>query len=270
MRVSMAIRSGFVGIYAFLFSRAPFLKLNKFLFDISIRGLGVLNYKNNIVSGERHFLRSYLSLCHNPIVVVDVGANEGAYCADVWAVNKDAHVFAFEPHPKTYKRLLANATGIEKMTPVNAACGSRAGQLMLYDYAGSSGTQHASLHAAVITELHKGKSDNHVVEVVDLDTFATAHGISLIHLLKIDAEGHELEVLRGAATLLGENRIRAIQIEFNEMNVVSRVFFKDFHDLLPNHRFYRMVRDGLVALDPYSPLRCEIFAFQNIVALPLP
>jgi FkbM family methyltransferase len=241
--------------------------LNRLFFDASIRGLGLLNYKDEVVTGEQHFLRKYLTSRRNPLVF-DVGANEGAYCADVWAVNRDAHVFAFEPHPETYKRLSLRASETEKMTSVNAACGSKAGTLLLYDYAGSAGTEHASLHAAVITQIHKGEAASHVVEVIDLDTFATIRGISVIDLLKIDAEGHELEVLKGAATLLRENRVRAIQIEFNEMNVISRVFLKDFHDLLPNHRFYRMLRDGLLSLDPYSPLRCELFAFQNIVALP--
>jgi FkbM family methyltransferase len=268
MRVRLVIRSVLLNIYTFLFSRTYFLNLNSLLYDASIRGLGVLNYKNDVVSGEHHFLKEYLSSCQDP-TVFDVGANEGLYSADVWAVNRDAHVFAFEPHPETYSRLLSRASAIEKMTAVNAACGSTAGQLVLYDYAGSSGTQHASLHAGIIEEIHKGESVKCVVEVIDLDTFAKEHDISLIHLLKIDAEGHELEVLKGAANLLRENRIRAIQLEFNEMNVVSRVFFKDFHDLLPGYRFYRMLRDGLVALDPYSPLRCELFAFQNILALPL-
>jgi FkbM family methyltransferase len=264
----MTARTVLLDIYTFLFSRTYFVKCNRLLFDASLRGLGVLNYKNDVVSGERDFLETHLSPCHNP-TVVDVGANEGLYSRDVWAVNRDAHVFAFEPHPKTFARLSSHASQAGKMTAVNAACGSAAGQLVLYDYAGSSGTEHASLHAGVIEEIHKGESSRYVVEVIDLDSFAKEHGIALIHLLKIDAEGHELEVLKGAANLLRENRIRAIQLEFNEMNVVSRVFFKDFHDLLPNYGLFRMLRDGLVALDPYSALRCELFAFQNIVALPL-
>jgi FkbM family methyltransferase len=261
------IRSVLLDIYAFVFARKYFFKLNRFFFDASIRGLGILNYKNNVVSGEHHFLKKYLSSCQNP-TVVDVGANEGVYSVDVWAVNRDAHVFAFEPHPQTYARLLAYSSGQKNITAINAACGSEAGQLVLYDYAGSAGSGHASLHAGVIEGIHKGESDQHIVDVIDLDTFAMNHGISLIHLLKIDAEGHELEVLKGAANLLRESRIRAIQLEFNEMNVISGVFFKGFCDLLPNYKFYRMLRDGLVALDPYSPLRCELFAFQNIVAMP--
>lgn len=261
------IRSILLDIYAFVFSRTYFVKWNRWLFNASIRGLGILNFKNDVVSGEHHFLKKYLSSCQNP-TVVDVGANEGLFSADVWAVNRDAHVFAFEPHPQTYARLLAHSSGQKNFTAINAACGSEAGQLVLYDYVGSAGTGHASLHAGIIEEIHKGKSEQHVVNVMDLDTFATDNGISLIHLLKIDAEGHELEVLKGAGNLLREKRILAIQLEFNEMNVVSGVFFKDFCDLLPNYKFYRMLRNGLVALDPYSPLRCELFAFQNIVALP--
>jgi FkbM family methyltransferase len=262
-----SFRSSLLDFYAFLFSRTRARKLNRFLFDASIRGMGLLNYKTSVVSGERHFLNEYLSLCPHP-TIVDVGANEGAYSADIWKVNKDAQVFAFEPHPETYRRLVSRTSGIEKMMAFNAACGSGAGRLVLYDYAGSAGTQHASLHAGVIEEIHGGESDKHEVEVIDLDTFAVEQGIPLIHLLKIDAEGHELEVLKGAAKLLDEYRILAIHLEFNEMNVLSRVFFKDFQDLLPGYRFYRMLRDGLIALDPYSPLRCELFAFQNIVALP--
>jgi FkbM family methyltransferase len=254
-------------VYAFLFARKFFYRINRFLFHASLRGLGILNYANDVASGERHFLRNYLSSLQQP-TVVDVGANEGSYVIDIMAMQASAKIFAFEPHPVTYRRLLSKTAGFKNLTPVNAACGSACAQLVLCDYAGSEGTEHASLYSRVIEEIHKGKSDQHVVDVVNLDTFAKEYGISLIHLLKIDAEGHELEVLRGAVNLLRENRIRAIQFEFNEMNVVSEVFFKDFCNLLPNYKFYRMLRDGLIALDPYRAISCELFAYQNIVAFP--
>jgi hypothetical protein len=43
-------------------------------------------------------------------------------------------------------------------------------------------------------------------------------------------------------------------------------FFKDSWDFLPNYDFYRMLPDGLVKIENYSPIFCEIFAYQNIVA----
>ena len=262
----MAI-SGLFDAYAFLFSRKIFYRLNRGLFHAAARGLGILNYKNEVVTGEQCFLKQYLSSSDRP-TVLDVGSNEGSYTDMILAVNGSARVFAFEPHPTTYNRLAQRLAGAKHVTAINAACGSACGQLVLYDHPNSAGSCHASLHAEVIEKNQKGESSQHVVDVIDLDTFSANQGISVIDLLKIDTEGHELEVLKGAATLLRENRIKAIQFEFNEMNIVSRVFFKDFCDLLPDFRLYRMVRDGLVAVDPSPPFWSEIFAFQNIVALP--
>ena len=49
-----------------------------------------------------------------------------------------------------------------------------------------------------------------------------------LNLLKIDAEGNEYKILLGAKQALQANIIDVIQFEFNEMNVISRVFMKDF------------------------------------------
>jgi hypothetical protein len=51
------------------------------------------------------------------------------------------------------------------------------------------------------------------------------------------------------------------------MNVASRVFFRDFWNLMPNYDFYRLLPDNMVKLNNYSPVFCEIYAYQNIVAL---
>ena len=85
-------------------------------------------------------------------------------------------------------------------------------------------------------------------------------------LLKIDTEGHELEVLKGFEPYIRQNKVDLIHFEFNEMNVASRVFFKDFWEFLPNYDFYRMLQDGLIPIKNYNPVYCEIFAYQNIVA----
>ena len=237
------------------------------MFNASIRGLGLLNYEDSVVSGERHFLKTFLSLRKNPIVL-DVGANEGSYATSVLTVNRTARVFAFEPHPKTFERLARSLSKVKGITAINAACGSASGKLALYDYFESSGSQHASLRQGVIEQIHKRSSSHHLVDVIDLDTFAKEHNITSIDLLKIDTEGYEYEVLKGAAHLVQENRIGAIQFEFTQLNVVSRVFMRDFYEILPNYNFSRMLRNGLLPLGPYSPVGCELFAFQNIVALP--
>jgi FkbM family methyltransferase len=250
-----------------LFSRRSFYRLNRALHHASLRGLGVLNYKNVVVSGERRFMEQCLR-SSEMATVVDVGANVGNYSSEVLQARKNIRVFAFEPHPETFKRLTARLSSTSNFVATNAACGAAPGKFLLYDHQGDAGTSHASLLPEVIERIHGDQSNQHEVDVIALDHFAADHGISRIDLLKIDTEGTELEVLKGAHNLLREGRIKAIQFEFNEMNIVSRVFLKDFYELIPNYRFYRLLRHGLGPLDPYSPLACEVFAFQNIVALP--
>jgi FkbM family methyltransferase len=254
-------------IYAYFFARKIFRKWNRGLFLLSLRGMGILNDRNDVASGEEHFFIHTLKPLDRP-TVFDVGANEGNYSRAVLGLKPNALVYAFEPHPATYTRLTLNTSGAEGLLRVNAACGSTASKMVLYDYAGSEGTGHASLHQGVIESIHHGRATQHEVDVIVLDSFVEEHNISHIDLLKIDAEGHELEVLRGATKLLREGRIHAIQFEFNEMNVVSHVFLKDFYDLMPDFDFYRTLRDGLTPLGRYSPIKCELFAFQNIIALP--
>ena len=99
------------------------------------------------------------------------------------------------------------------------------------------------------------------------DVIADLHGVGRIDYLKIDTEGNELAVLEGAARLLAESRVGYIHFEFNEMNVVSRVFLRDFRKLLPSHRLYRLLPRGLLPLGERI-VATEIFAFQNILAVP--
>jgi len=84
---------------------------------------------------------------------------------------------------------------------------------------------------------------------------------------------HDPKNLYGKSKSLGEKylsekKIKAIHFEFNEMNIISKISFKNFWDLLIGFEFYRMLPGGnLIRLKKYSPLSCEIYAFQNIVAI---
>jgi len=74
-------------------------------------------------------------------------------------------------------------------------------------------------------------------------------------------------VLRGGIKTLKKKKIKAIHFEFNEMNVVSRCFFRDFWKILDQYKFYRLLPNGMLEIRNYTPLSCEIFAYQNIVAI---
>ena len=253
-------------LYRLLFARRFFYKFNKLLYNLSLRGLGVLNFESDklSISGEDHFVKHYASKIGKG-VIFDVGANGGNYSKFLRESNQNAEIYSFEPHPSTYQKLIKNIECLDVKT-FNVGVGSAEGILKLYDYADEDGSEHASLYKEVIETIHKGKAVEHEVKIITLEAFANEYQIERVHLLKIDTEGHEMEVLKGFEQFIRENKIDLIHFEFNEMNVSSRVFFKDFWEFLPNYDFYRMLPDGLVPIKTYIPFYCEIFAYQNIVA----
>lgn len=250
--------------YRLLFSNKLFFKFNKLMYSLSLRGMGVLNFESDKISGEEHFVKESLSGLSD-CVIFDVGANVGNYSKNLRNNNLRAKIYAFEPHPVTFRKLKEHTSSLNIHTS-NVAVGASTGSLKLYDYANNDGSSHASLYKAVIEDIHKAKSTEYTIDVITLDDFCHQANIDKIDLLKIDTEGHELEVLKGGEVLIKAGKVDLIHFEFNEMNVASRVFFKDFWDFLPNYDFYRMLPNGLVHIETYNPVFCEIFAYQNIVA----
>jgi FkbM family methyltransferase len=253
-------------LYRALFARRFFYGINKLLYKCSLSGLGILNYQNNRVSGEWPFLVNYLQ---NPSggIVIDAGANVGNYSKMILMLNQKIKIHAFEPHPITYKQLFENLQGQDNIVTHNLALGDDEGELDLFDYKEKDGSSHASMYEDVFIDMHHAESMAHAVRVVSLDKFLEGERIEHILLLKIDIEGHKLAVLKGSTQLINSGKIDMIHFEFNEMNVISRTFFRDIWDMLPNYRFYRLLPNGMIPIRAYIPLFCEIFAYQNIVAI---
>jgi FkbM family methyltransferase len=244
--------------------------INQFLFAASLRGMGILNYRDADQSGERHFLERLAAAWDVvdtwPVlrpVVLDVGAHQGEYSRLVRATLPDAEIHAFEPHPSSAEQLASRLEG--RVTIVASAVGSSRGMLDLYDYADADGSSHASAYRGVIETIHGRPSKALKVPVLPLDTYVEEKNLTHILLLKIDTEGHELRVLEGALSSLGRGIIECVQFEFNEMNVVSRSFLKDIAAALGDYELFRLLPRGMVRLR-IVPLD-ELFAYQNIVAI---
>jgi FkbM family methyltransferase len=248
------------------FARKKFYRLNKILYQLSLNGLGILNYENTRVSGEYNFLTTVVKNLDKNAVVLDIGANVGEYSNSIKKIRPDIQLFAFEPHPKTFKILEKNAK-LHNYCAFNLACGKEKAKLKLYDYEKSNGSQHASLFHEVIVDIHGSNFIEHEIDIINLDSFIKEQNIKKINFIKIDVEGNEYGVLEGLHEAIKNNLVEIIQFEFNEMNVVSRSFFKDFYEILSEYTLFRMLPDGIVPLEKYHPLFCEIYAFQNIVAI---
>jgi len=251
-------------LYALLFGRPCFQWLNKAAFYLSARGLGLFNYESLRISGERYVIGRFIKKSGSP-VVFDVGANAGAWSAEVLKHNSSATLHLFEPQA-------ALASTLKSVFPLaqvnNVAVADEAGTLQLHDYEDGAGSSHATLVNRVIETVHQKKARSIEVDVISLDDYCERNTIGWIDFLKVDVEGFEYKVLTGAQNMVRAGQIGVIQFEFNSMNQLTRVFVKDFIDFLGDgYRVYRALPSGLLPLDPRSTWINEQFAFQNIVAV---
>jgi FkbM family methyltransferase len=139
-------------------------------------------------------------------VFVDVGANVGFATMSVArrTIGRGVSIHAFEPHPQNVARLRSTLRlnpRIEPMVQVNeAALGAQEGELRLA--LGGESFHH-----------HLSDRGDLPVRVERLDSYVERNGIARIDCLKLDVEGGEVQVLRGAQRLLEERRIGLVVCE---------------------------------------------------------
>ena len=236
------------------------------LLDCATHGLGVGNWEDENWSGEANFLKKLLIkyVRTDTPVFIDIGANVGDYSLWLRRQYPNSKILAFEPNPKTFAKL-RQAIRDDKTILIDKGLGATEGILPFFDRRdceGSSG--HGSLYEEVITGIHKADAVRVDVRITTFDRVLQERSINRVSLLKIDTEGHELEVLRGAEKSLRKGLIDVIQLEFNETNIVSKVFFRDLMEFLPEYVPYRLLPKGVLKLK-YSPSSTELFLYQNLV-----
>ena len=209
-------------------------------------------------SGEGALLRDLAERWRvRDVTLVDVGAHTGEYaiCARA-AFGPGATLHCFEPQPETFA-VLERRLGTHRRTSCHRlALGDAAGAASLYSKSASS--VFTSLYAEAFGAPGHEISRVDEVEVRTLDDVAGDLGLARIDLLKVDVEGHELAVLKGARGLLDAGAIDSVQFEFGERSLYSRTFLRDFFELLgPDFHFFRVTPYGLRRL-PYSPA-AEVF-----------
>ena len=254
--------------FAYLINRPRFHVIGKFLYDFALRcnGIGIaFPGGRGLTISEEKFLSRVAPLLKGA-TIFDVGANTGAYASLLKDLIPDCTIYAFEPHPRTFAKL-QQAAATKGFTAIRKAVSDTTGPTRLYDFAGEDGSTQASLDRETISFQDDAPPVSHEVASVRLDEIADELQIQKIDLLKIDTEGFDLAVLKGATRLLAERRIEMIQFDIIPVDVVRRIAIKDFFEVLDGYDLYRMCMNGqLLSLQPYSVKTCEICVTQNLIA----
>jgi len=134
---------------------------------------------------------------------IDIGAHAGQYCILMAAMcGATGNVVAFEPDPHARKMLMQNLElnpDIKRPTVEALAVSDARGEAVLYSRGGNS---QSSLARSGIGEAAARDVETIVVPLITLDAYVAQNGLPTPQWIKIDTEGAEIRILKGATKLL--------------------------------------------------------------------
>lgn len=226
------------------------LPRSKSLFQLSRMYVDFCNGENNPdfrFNGELLTLRRLLPKCK---VAFDVGANVGDWTSEALAINPSLQVHCFEPSARTFAEL--SARKLPPQVKLNhLAFSSEPGEATLYLHETASNLN--SLYA----EASSGQasvSGTETIQLQPLDDYCRSTGVERIDYLKIDTEGHELAVLRGANRMLSTHAAGYVQVEYSDGYLEAGALLRDVFTLMQGHgyRAYKITPKGLVLFEKYQ------------------
>ena len=240
------------------------MRLRKRVAEISLRWISQRNLENllKVVLNENGYgitsidretqefvllLRNNLSHLKSGDVIIDIGANEGAWTFDLLKKMPSLAVHCFEPQKLAFQKLRNNLES-KRVEMINSAVAGEAGIRQLYASQSGSGDATITMNAPKNNRTHIEK-----VNCVTLDQILASNDD--VVGIKIDTEGSEGDILSNSQYLL-DSRVAVIQFEFGENTVQNGVSFSNFFTKLTalGFQIYRSTPSRLLKMQ-----NCELW-----------
>jgi FkbM family methyltransferase len=213
-----------------------------FAFDhigLEINNFGI--YEEDLLNAIISFLKDKLNL-EKFVLILDVGANIGNHSLYFSKISKK--VFSYEPNPNTYELLKFNTRNVPNINIYNIGISNKNEKKFLNESNFNIGD------SSIVSSIEKQdiKKDDITLHEInsfkldDLQDFSNEE----ISMIKIDVEGHELEVMDGAKNIIKKNKPLLIfehNIEINkEQTLKINEFLKQqdyvIYLIQPNFNFF--------------------------------
>jgi FkbM family methyltransferase len=130
-------------------------------------------------------------------IVIDAGANIGTFTVLAASIAKRGKVYAFEPAASTRETIVKNTNGAENIVVVPCALGEKGGTAEMLVHTVSPGMSMLSDAGLTVQKGMRGVVAEKI-EVVALDDFVAQNGLTKVDFIKMDTEGYEKQIIRGA------------------------------------------------------------------------
>lgn len=196
---------------------------------------------------ETYDIRVFINLIQKENVIFDIGANTGIYSVLSSIVMDQSVVYSFEPYPVNYIRLNENITlnARKNIQTVQKAVGAEKTSIVFTVPAEDMISDTSSVLESFSKSTYEGRIKWKSIEVeqVTVDDFCIENDINRVDLMKIDVEGYEMDVLRGALKTIQKDRPIILLESF--LNEKKRNFLEG---LVEHNQYcvYLIIAEGIV------------------------
>jgi len=181
---------------------------------------------------------------------IDVGAHKGEFLSYLLTIKSVKEIHAFEPQKEIFDILNLNFGKNKKIFLNNEALSDiNSTREMNLNSLTSTSTfskinQNSSWFKFKNLILNKKNSFQKIekIKTIKLDDYFKVRNINKIDLLKIDTEGHEFNVLNGAAKVFDNNKIKYLLIEIHHSDMYKNYRSSEIHNFLKEKNFKLMKR----------------------------
>jgi len=217
----------------------------------------------DLIAGEVEVIEKYIS---SDSIVFDVGSFVGEWSKEVLSRGLASHVHSFEPSPIHFQPMVENLKEFEKkLSPNNLAVGEKIGKFPFWIYRDVPVLSTLfKRNAKTMESLGIAEPEAILVDTITIDEYCRHYGIEHIDFLKIDAEGAEAAVIRGAQRLISNQNIGHIQFEYGGCFQDAGATLKEiFLYLVENgYEIGRIVKGDIQFISQFDP-KMESYTYCN-------
>jgi FkbM family methyltransferase len=196
------------------------------------------------------------------VVAIDVGANQGEWATGLLRSVKDCHVYCYEPVPPTFGDLQRKIADT-RVTLVNRALSSQLAKLAL----------HSAIDNPYISSVYDiriwqpdARVEDIEIEAVTGDDEIRRLGLTKLTIIKVDAEGHDADIIAGFRDTLASGNVEFVQFEYNALTLIGLQSLRRFYEMLGgSYVICRLLPKGLEAHGYHVSI--DTFSQSNWVAV---
>lgn len=208
------------------------------------------------LNGEYLILNHIAPVCNS---FFDVGANKGEWTAHI--LNNTNTFYLYEPGTTAFDMCKSRFKSHQNVFVNNLALSDNDGKIEFYEQA------NAGEMSSALEKWANGPRKIIEVDTTTIDAELSRLKIDLLSYVKIDTEGFDLKVLKGATLSIANNKIGFIQFEYNQSWSLLGATLAEAYELLESNGYtiFLIKADGLYKYD--LTIFGEFYAFSNFMAI---